>query len=98
MIQVFALAVALASIGAKLVRYVASMTTKGRRRTGHRDLFEPIFRDAQRLCAQRGLDPVIEVDGGENEPTARQAAGARDIACLAAPAPAFARIAAMAAF
>jgi hypothetical protein len=31
-IQVFALAVALASIGAKLVRYVASMTTKGRPR------------------------------------------------------------------
>jgi hypothetical protein len=31
-IQVFALAVALASIGAKLVRYVASMTTKRRQR------------------------------------------------------------------
>jgi ribulose-phosphate 3-epimerase len=28
------------------------------------------------ICAERGLDPVIEVDGGENMTTARRAAAA----------------------
>jgi ribulose-phosphate 3-epimerase len=28
------------------------------------------------ICAERGLDPVIDVDGGENMTTARRAAAA----------------------
>src|SRR5881392_2826019 len=35
------------------------------------------------MCAQRGLDPVIEVDGGENETTAGQAAAAGATAIVA---------------
>src|SRR5262249_42769561 len=43
----------------------------------------PKIRRIREMCAQRGLDPVIEVDGGENEPTARQAAGAGATAIVA---------------
>jgi len=41
----------------------------------------PKIRHIRTMCALRGLDPVIEVDGGENEATARlaAAAGARAI-------------------
>ncbi|HEX6120071.1 MAG TPA: ribulose-phosphate 3-epimerase [Dongiaceae bacterium] len=35
------------------------------------------------LCAERGLDPVIEVDGGENETTAAQAIAAGATAIVA---------------
>ena len=35
------------------------------------------------MCAQRGLDPVIEVDGGENDATAGQAAAAGATAIVA---------------
>jgi len=43
----------------------------------------PKIRRIREMCEQRGLDPVIEVDGGENEPTARQAAGAGATAIVA---------------
>jgi len=43
----------------------------------------PKIRRIREMCAQRGLDPVIEVDGGENEPTARQAASAGATAIVA---------------
>ena len=33
----------------------------------------PKIRRVREMCLQRGLDPVIEVDGGENQRTARQA-------------------------
>jgi ribulose-phosphate 3-epimerase len=36
----------------------------------------PKIRRIREMCAQRSLDPVIEVDGGENETTAGQAAAA----------------------
>jgi ribulose-phosphate 3-epimerase len=36
----------------------------------------PKIRRLRAICAERGLDPVIEVDGGETMTTARQAAGA----------------------
>ena len=36
----------------------------------------PKIRRIRAMCAERGLDPVIEVDGGENETTAGQAAAA----------------------
>ena len=41
----------------------------------------PKIRRIRAICAERGLDPVIEVDGGENAATARQsvAAGASAI-------------------
>jgi ribulose-phosphate 3-epimerase len=35
------------------------------------------------MCAKRGLNPVIEVDGGENEKTAKQAAAAGATAIVA---------------
>jgi ribulose-phosphate 3-epimerase len=35
------------------------------------------------MCAERGLDPVIEVDGGENATTAGQAAAAGATAIVA---------------
>jgi len=35
------------------------------------------------MCAERGLRPVIEVDGGENATTAAQAAGAGATAIVA---------------
>ncbi|HEU4826412.1 MAG TPA: ribulose-phosphate 3-epimerase, partial [Dongiaceae bacterium] len=35
------------------------------------------------MCAERGLDPVIEVDGGENETTAAQAIAAGATAIVA---------------
>jgi len=43
----------------------------------------PKIRRIREMCAQRGLDPVIEVDGGENETTARQAAAAGATAIVA---------------
>ncbi len=36
----------------------------------------PKIRRIRAICAERGLDPVIEVDGGENATTARQAVAA----------------------
>jgi ribulose-phosphate 3-epimerase len=36
----------------------------------------PKIRRIRAICAERGLDPVIEVDGGENAATARQAVAA----------------------
>jgi ribulose-phosphate 3-epimerase len=36
----------------------------------------PKIRLIRSICAERGLNPVIEVDGGENEMTAKQAAAA----------------------
>jgi ribulose-phosphate 3-epimerase len=43
----------------------------------------PKIRRIREMCAQHGLDPVIEVDGGENEMTARQAAAAGATAIVA---------------
>ena len=43
----------------------------------------PKVRRIRQMCAQRGLAPVIEVDGGENETTAAQAAGAGATAIVA---------------
>ena len=43
----------------------------------------PKIRRIRALCAERGLDPVIEVDGGENEVTAGQAAAAGATAIVA---------------
>jgi ribulose-phosphate 3-epimerase len=43
----------------------------------------PKIRRIRAMCAQRGLDPVIEVDGGENETTAAQAAAAGATAIVA---------------
>ncbi|HXU58789.1 MAG TPA: ribulose-phosphate 3-epimerase [Verrucomicrobiae bacterium] len=43
----------------------------------------PKIRRIRALCAERGLNPVIEVDGGENEVTARQAAAAGATAIVA---------------
>jgi ribulose-phosphate 3-epimerase len=36
----------------------------------------PKIRRIRAMCRERGLDPVIEVDGGEDVATARQAAAA----------------------
>jgi 6-phosphogluconate dehydrogenase len=41
---------------------------------------------AEAICAERGIDPVIEVDGGENMTTARRAAAAGAKAIVAASA------------
>ena len=43
----------------------------------------PKIRRIREMCAERGLDPVIEVDGGENEMTAGQAAAAGATAIVA---------------
>ncbi len=43
----------------------------------------PKIRRLRAMCEQRGLDPVIEVDGGENEITAGQAAEAGATAIVA---------------
>jgi ribulose-phosphate 3-epimerase len=43
----------------------------------------PKIRRIRALCAERGLNPVIEVDGGENEVTAGQAAAAGATAIVA---------------
>jgi ribulose-phosphate 3-epimerase len=43
----------------------------------------PKIRRLQAMCAQRGLNPVIEVDGGENEVTAGQAVAAGATAIVA---------------
>ncbi len=43
----------------------------------------PKIRRIRKMCAERGLDPVIEVDGGENEMTAGQAAAAGATAIVA---------------
>src|SRR5215475_2849981 len=43
----------------------------------------PKIRRVREMCAQRGLDPVIEVDGGENQTTARQAVAAGPTAIVA---------------
>ena len=43
----------------------------------------PKIRRIRAMCAQRGLDPVIEDDGGENETTAGQAAAAGATAIVA---------------
>jgi len=43
----------------------------------------PKIRRIRALCAERGLSPVIEVDGGENEVTAAQAAAAGATAIVA---------------
>jgi len=43
----------------------------------------PKIRRIRALCADRGLNPVIEVDGGENEVTAGQAAAAGATAIVA---------------
>ena len=36
----------------------------------------PKIRRVREMCAERGLDPVIEVDGGENQTTVKQAVAA----------------------
>jgi ribulose-phosphate 3-epimerase len=43
----------------------------------------PKIRRIRAICAERGLDPVIEVDGGENMTTARRAAAAGATAIVA---------------
>lgn len=43
----------------------------------------PKIRRIRAICAERGLDPVIEVDGGENEITAGQAGAAGATAIVA---------------
>ncbi len=43
----------------------------------------PKIRRLRAMCAERGLDPVIEVDGGENAETAGQAAAAGATAIVA---------------
>jgi len=43
----------------------------------------PKIRRIREMCTERGLDPVIEVDGGENEATAGQAAAAGATAIVA---------------
>jgi ribulose-phosphate 3-epimerase len=43
----------------------------------------PKIRRVREMCLQRGLDPVIEVDGGENQRTARQAVAAGATAIVA---------------
>jgi ribulose-phosphate 3-epimerase len=43
----------------------------------------PKIRRVRDMCLQRGLDPVIEVDGGENQRTARQAVEAGATAIVA---------------
>jgi ribulose-phosphate 3-epimerase len=43
----------------------------------------PKIRRLRAICAQRGLHPIIEVDGGENEVTAAQAAAAGATAIVA---------------
>lgn len=43
----------------------------------------PKIRRIRAICAERGLDPVIEVDGGENAATAAQAASAGATAIVA---------------
>ena len=43
----------------------------------------PKIRRLRAICAQRGLNPVIEVDGGENQTTAGQAAAAGATAIVA---------------
>ena len=43
----------------------------------------PKIRRIREMCGQRGLDPVIEVDGGENEQTAKLAAAAGATAIVA---------------
>src|SRR5499426_1574372 len=43
----------------------------------------PKVRRVREMCAQRGFDPVIEVDGGENQATARQAVAAGSTAIVA---------------
>jgi len=43
----------------------------------------PKIRRIRAICAERGLHPVIEVDGGENATTAGQAAGAGATAIVA---------------
>jgi ribulose-phosphate 3-epimerase len=43
----------------------------------------PKIRRLRSICAERGLHPVIEVDGGENATTAAQAAAAGATAIVA---------------
>jgi len=43
----------------------------------------PKIRRIRAICSERGLDPVIEVDGGENMTTAQQAAAAGATAIVA---------------
>ena len=43
----------------------------------------PKIRRLRAICAERGVDPVIEVDGGENQTTAGQAAAAGATAIVA---------------
>jgi len=43
----------------------------------------PKIQRVREMCVKRGLDPVIEVDGGENQTTARQAVAAGAIAIVA---------------
>jgi ribulose-phosphate 3-epimerase len=43
----------------------------------------PKIRRLRAMCAERGLHPVIEVDGGENATTAAQAAAAGATAIVA---------------
>jgi ribulose-phosphate 3-epimerase len=43
----------------------------------------PKIRRLRAMCAERGLYPVIEVDGGENATTAAQAAAAGGTAIVA---------------
>jgi ribulose-phosphate 3-epimerase len=43
----------------------------------------PKIRRIRAICAERGLNPVIEVDGGENMTTAGQAAAAGATAIVA---------------
>src|SRR5260370_41141749 len=43
----------------------------------------PKIRRIRAICSERGLDPVIEVDGGENMTTAGQAAAAGATAIVA---------------
>ncbi|MDY0885147.1 ribulose-phosphate 3-epimerase [Dongia soli] len=43
----------------------------------------PKIRGIRAMCTERGLDPVIEVDGGENDVTAKQAGAAGATAIVA---------------
>src|SRR5262249_29270691 len=43
----------------------------------------PKIRRVREMCLRRGLDPVIEVDGGENQTTARRAVAAGATAIVA---------------
>jgi ribulose-phosphate 3-epimerase len=52
-------------------------------RSGRASILEAEFLRLRAMCAERGLRPVIEVDGGENATTAAEAAAAGATAIVA---------------